>query len=351
MFSLNFSDLWLDGAEYLKSNLTSKISSILALLVVVIVAVYRRRRGLGTPRLQGPRSESFIFGKSKTVFPSTKLSVVYRDWERTYGPVYEIPTGFGSKEVILGDLKALIHLFSKDTTTYYQPARVKAVTRKTVRVFAQEHFFAQPSSILPASQLGDILIMTEGETHKKLRRNLSHPLSVSAIRNLTRMCLDSAYQLKAGWDSRFQPSNDAVVINIEKGMSHVALDSAGKAILSHDFGALRGKKSPLLAEVDAFHAVKPSPFIRLVFFTVEKLYSLFNVSLPNTTERQFKELATLFKALTTDFLAKAREAPEDSDVHQSVLGVFLRSENADSKIRLSLHEIMTQVRVVLWLGA
>ncbi|KAK2467623.1 hypothetical protein APHAL10511_000478 [Amanita phalloides] len=125
-------------------------------------------------------------------------------------------------------------------------------------------------------------------------------------------------------------------------MSHVTLDSAGKVIMSHDFGALRGQKSPVLAEIDAYHAIKPSPFIRLMFFIVDKLNSLFNVSLPNAKEQQYKDLATHFKALTTDFLAKAREGPEDSDVHQSILGVMLRSESAESKIRLSLPEIMAQ---------
>ncbi|KAK2467621.1 hypothetical protein APHAL10511_000476 [Amanita phalloides] len=125
-------------------------------------------------------------------------------------------------------------------------------------------------------------------------------------------------------------------------MSYVTLDSAGKAILSHDFGALRGQKSPVLAQVDAYHAVKPSPFIRLMFFTVEELYSLFHVSLPNAKEQQHKELAIHFKELTADFLVKAREAPEDSDIHKSILGGMLRSENADSKIRLSLPEIVTQ---------
>ncbi|KAK2467622.1 hypothetical protein APHAL10511_000477 [Amanita phalloides] len=145
MFNLNFSDLWLDSTEYLQGNLTSMVSSILALLVVVTIR--RRCQGLRTPRLQGPRSESFIFGRSRKIFPSAKLSLVYRDWERTYGSVYEIPTGFGSKQVVLGDLKALTHLFSKDTTTYYQPARTKAVTRRTV---GPEHF-VEPSILLRLS--------------------------------------------------------------------------------------------------------------------------------------------------------------------------------------------------------
>jgi hypothetical protein len=131
MFNFDFIDLELDVAEHLKGfDSTKMIISLLALLI--IISIYRR--GLRTPKLQGPRSESFIFGNTRNIFPSTNLTLVYQEWERTYGPVYEIPTGFGSNHVVLSDLKAITHLFSKDTSTYYLPARQKAVTRKSVRV-------------------------------------------------------------------------------------------------------------------------------------------------------------------------------------------------------------------------
>ena len=131
MFSFDLIDLGFDVTERFKGlNSTTLITFLLAL--VIIISIYRR--GLRTPKLQGPRSESFIFGNTRNVFPSTNLTLVYQDWERTYGPVYEIPTGFGSNHVVLSDLKAIIHLFSKDTSTYHLPARQKAVTRKSVRV-------------------------------------------------------------------------------------------------------------------------------------------------------------------------------------------------------------------------
>ena len=127
---LNFSDLGLDIAQYF--NLTIMITSVLALLIVI--PIYCSFRGLRTPRLQGPRSQNFIFGNTRNIFPSTNLTLVYKNWERTYGPVYEIPTGFGSSHVVLSDLKAITQLFSKDTTTYCMPARQKAVARKSVRI-------------------------------------------------------------------------------------------------------------------------------------------------------------------------------------------------------------------------
>lgn len=332
MLNLNISHLGFDVAEYFKSlNSTRIITSILALLI--IIPIYRRVRCLRTPRLQGPRSQSFIFGNTKNIFPSTNLALVYQNWERTYGPVYEIPTGFGSSHVVLNDLKAITQLFSKDTTTYCLPARQKAVTRKS---------------------LGDIILAVEGETHKRLRKVLSPPLLGSAIRDLTSVCLDSAHQLKVAWDSYFRSpdkSNHGALIDVEKWMTSVTLDTIGKAILSHDFGALKGHASPILTVADNFHAIKPSLFIRLMLFITEILYKLFKVPLPNAKEQQLEELGTHFKVLTTDFLIKARKDPEGSDIHRSVLGVILKSENANSSIRLSLPEIIAQASVLVLAGS
>ncbi|KAK2467618.1 hypothetical protein APHAL10511_000473 [Amanita phalloides] len=74
------------------------------------------------------------------------------------------------------------------------------------------------------------------------------------------------------------------------------------------------------------------------------LYNLFKITLPNPKEKQFEEMATHFKVLTTDFLQEARETPEDSAVHQSILGVMLKAENENANVHLSLPEITAQVR-------
>ncbi|KAK2464514.1 hypothetical protein APHAL10511_003493 [Amanita phalloides] len=149
MSNLDFTGLWLDvTAKYLERNSTRLIvASIFTLLVVV--PIYRsRRQGLGTSRLQGPRSESFIFGNTKKIFPSANLSLVYRDWERLYGPVYEIPTGIGSSHIVLSDPKAFSHIFSKDTTTYHVLAGTSALSKKLASILFYSTFLSrQPHSV------------------------------------------------------------------------------------------------------------------------------------------------------------------------------------------------------------
>jgi hypothetical protein len=83
---INFGALLLGSVKYLTS----------ALAVLVAVHIYQSRQRLRTLRLRGPPSPSFLFGVTKKLFPSSDIGVIYHDWERTYGPVYEIPAGLGT---------------------------------------------------------------------------------------------------------------------------------------------------------------------------------------------------------------------------------------------------------------
>ncbi|KAK2463005.1 hypothetical protein APHAL10511_004992 [Amanita phalloides] len=209
----------------------------------------------------------------------------------------------------------------------------------------------------------------EGETHKRIRRVLSAPLAASAIRNITPTILDSAFQLKSVWDSCFQSSdklNHAVEIEIVKWwvtasvfplayiiyllflmrprMNAFTMDNVGKVAFSHDFGNLKGHPCSIMSGLDVYHAVSPAGrFLRLSFYTGEALYRLFGIILPNARSTQLVEVSDQFKLLTADFLAKARNAPEDSAIHKSVLGVLLKSVDPNANIRLSLPEAMAQV--------
>jgi hypothetical protein len=196
--------LLLGSVKYLTSALT----------VLVAVCIYQSRRGLRT-RLRGPPSPSFLFGVTKKLFPSSDIGVIYHDWERTYGPVYEIPASLGSSHVVLSDPKAIAHFFSKDTTTYYQPDLARAVAGPLVSSRVHPAIFFEHSSLI-SLQFGDFLSAVEGETHKRSvnfffcsvvcvfsviqscrqRRALSGAFSISAMRDVTPVFLDCAYQVR-----------------------------------------------------------------------------------------------------------------------------------------------------------
>jgi hypothetical protein len=88
-------------------------------LVIVLRLFHTGRNRIRTPRLGGPSSETFsFFGVSRTVLHAPDAGTLFADWARKYGTVYEIPAGLGTKTLVLGDLKGLTHLFTRDTTTY-----------------------------------------------------------------------------------------------------------------------------------------------------------------------------------------------------------------------------------------
>jgi len=128
---------------------------------LVFLAIYRSYRRPRTTKLRGPPSNDFIFGVTKDLFNSSDLGGMYRNWENAYGPVYEIPATLGSTILVLQDPGAITHLYSKDTTTYHQFGFLKAVFGNLVS------FLRTRRVIIIRRQLGNMVLITEGETHKR----------------------------------------------------------------------------------------------------------------------------------------------------------------------------------------
>jgi len=114
-------------------------NSIMMIAIIICVAPaflvlywsYRRPR---TTKFKGPPSKSLLFGVTKVLFGSPNLGSIYGNWEKTYGPVYEIPSILGSSILVLQDPKAITDLFSKDTTIYHQARFVKTMFKSVFMV-------------------------------------------------------------------------------------------------------------------------------------------------------------------------------------------------------------------------
>ena len=104
-------------------------------LMLAIPAIYRYYRRQRTTKLRGPPRNDFIFGVTKELFNASDLGSMYRNWEETYGPVYQIPTTLGSTVIVLQDPGAITHMYSKDTLIYHQSRLDKAIFGGLVSVF------------------------------------------------------------------------------------------------------------------------------------------------------------------------------------------------------------------------
>lgn len=57
---------------------------------------------------------------------------IYERWSKQYGSVYRIPLPFGDEAVVVSDVKAVSHIFSKDTFTYVKTPGLRAVIERVI---------------------------------------------------------------------------------------------------------------------------------------------------------------------------------------------------------------------------
>jgi len=108
--------------------------AVVAWTIIALIAIhlYLHRSRRCTPKLRGPPRGSWLFGATQALFESSDPGIVYGNWEKKHGSVYEIPSSMGSRILVLADPKAIAHLFAKDTSTYYKPQWIKTFIRSVV---------------------------------------------------------------------------------------------------------------------------------------------------------------------------------------------------------------------------
>jgi hypothetical protein len=130
---------FLNGIDLTTLNLR-KLAIVAGMFTLfVAVRLYQHRSRLRTPKLRGPPSSSWFFGATQELFETPDLGVLYGNWEKKYGPVYEIPSGMRSRMLVLADPKGIAHLFAKDTSTYYKPRWIKIFIRHIVNGASSGH--------------------------------------------------------------------------------------------------------------------------------------------------------------------------------------------------------------------
>lgn len=83
-------------------------------------------------KLNGPPSDNYIFGVNRRMAQSTDGSLVFQGWAAEYGPVFQLPTGFGGHRTILCDPKAVNHFYSMERSIYIKSKLGRAVISSLV---------------------------------------------------------------------------------------------------------------------------------------------------------------------------------------------------------------------------
>ena len=121
----------------MQSPLNIRYTDALALLVGSWLAFKlwkRSRAGAQTTKLPGPPSKSWLFGVTKEVNDSDDGGVIFEDWAKEYGDVFQIPGPFGQRRTVLLDPKSLTYVLSKTEFTFLKSKFVKQFIENIVRL-------------------------------------------------------------------------------------------------------------------------------------------------------------------------------------------------------------------------
>uniref|UniRef100_P9WEI9 Cytochrome P450 monooxygenase claP n=1 Tax=Ampulloclitocybe clavipes TaxID=56467 RepID=CLAP_AMPCV len=287
------------------------------------------RRGRTTP-LRGPANKSLFFGLTRYLNEADDPGAIYESWAAEYGPAFRVPSVLGSHRIMICDAKAIAHFYSRETFGYVQTSLARSAIKNL---------------------FGRGLIWSEGESHKRQRKALSPAFSNAAIRRLTSVFFDSSYKMKAAWDSILESNPNNSVIDVQKWMNHISLDSIGIAGFSHDFGSLDGKHSDVAAVFDSFGTSKPSYFSMVIFLLAQVFPILLKLPtnrnlLTNKLRKTMSEIADVL----LDRTRKEKEGKMGIVEEKSIIGLLIKAESAETELRMSQEEILAQMNVLLLAG-
>ncbi|KAJ7792628.1 cytochrome P450 [Mycena leptocephala] len=277
-----------------------------------------------TTKLNGPSRTSWIYGLSREISQAPDVNALYEGWAMRYGSVYEIPTPFGRKEIVLTDPKALLHFYQSDRAVY--------VKTENNRLFFERVF-------------GRGILSAEGDVHKRHRKALTPGFSSAAIRELTDVFYDSAYKLKSCWDATLESDMGCAVIEVQEWMNRLGLDSIGIAGFSYDFRYLDGQRSPVTAAFEELQITEMSLLAQAVSIFSFTFPFLQNV--PTHRMRLFRELRRSLNVIAERLLADTRREREgnvaEERTDKSVIGLLLRAEAPDAEPHLTREEVVAQI--------
>ncbi|KAG0275708.1 hypothetical protein BGZ97_010235, partial [Linnemannia gamsii] len=143
----------------------------------------------------------------------------FNDWIEQYGGIVAYRGLFNSPQIVLGDPKAIQHVFSSHVYDYPKP-------NNTVRLLSQ------------VIGMGGVLLV-EGEVHRKQRKMLNPAFSHKHIKEMVPTMAVPAQMLGKIWEGRVDASeNGSVEFDIALDLQSCTLDIIGRAGFGYDFQAL-----------------------------------------------------------------------------------------------------------------
>jgi cytochrome P450 len=249
----------------------------------------------------------------------------FNDWIEQYGGIVAYRGLFNSPQIVLGDPKAIQHIFSSHVYDYPKP-------NNTVRLLSQ------------VIGMGGVLLV-EGEVHRKQRKMLNPAFSHKHIKEMVPTMAVPAQMLGKIWEGRVDASeNGSVEFDIALDLQSCTLDIIGRAGFGYDFQALTVPDNEL---GQAYYqlSVSTTHTIHLL-----RVFVPFYTEIPFKHNRIRKQCARTIERVTTQIIREKRAQiladKEDSEDGKDLMSILIRANEQIGTLddgRLTDAELKAQV--------
>lgn len=306
------------------------------LLVVFLVRLFLKSRSrIRSTQLHGPKSNNVLFGVLPQVSPmSGGMDNYFKRAIADYGTVFNLPSGFGRQDLVVCDAKAISHILSRDTFTYYRPAFARVLT-----------------DIL----FGQGIFSFENDGHRRLRKALTPAFSNAAIRSYIETFNDNSFKMKAAWDSIIDAvAGGSATIEVQQWMNNLALENLGRTGFSHHFGALEGKRPELIDAFDSFQSPGNMGFASKMVFLLSTNFPVL-LNLPTKHTKMMRRVRYAMKGIADDVLEKAKaeletNAAGEKITDKSIVGLLVKAESTSGNLSMTSEEVLAQMNSLFFAG-
>ncbi|KAI6037496.1 cytochrome P450 [Pisolithus marmoratus] len=270
----------------------------LAAICVLRLAIHPSWKKSGKTKLCGPKGASLLFGVGRELFESPDVGAMFEAWSKEYGVAYEIPMICGQTRTILCDPKAVAYFFAKDTWSYVNTPELKAIV---------------------ARLLGKGLFYAEGKPHRRLRRSIASSFNSTAVRNLGPAIHKSVERVRTAWESSIDANGGgSIVLDVQKWMNYLSLDTFGIAGFSYDFGSLDGKPNAMISALDAI----TETFLEGFFSIAVALLTIVFPILMKVPTKQNKLFGEVYEKMSEICDGLMNDATKETDDQVSTMGLL-----------------------------
>ncbi|KAJ6529281.1 cytochrome P450 [Mycena capillaripes] len=305
--------------------LVSVAGTLLAYALYQIFKVVYQELNSPLRHLPGPKGHP-IYGLRQA--SSTALR---ENWVQMYGRTLRYTSFFGLSRLYTTDTKALNH-FLTNHNIYQRPP---------------------PSRYLLSRIVGQGILVTEGEVHKRQRKIMSPAFGASQVRELTPIFLAKSIELRDIWAT--QAVNGTVRVDALSWLNKATLDIIGLAGFNYNFNSLGAEQPTELAK--AFAAISQASTKLSALHILQALVPALRV-IPTKFQTTSRTSQETMARIGRQILRESKNEMTESGTFEQgrardLLSLLVRANTAKDipeGQRLSEEEVLAQVPTFLVAG-